>query len=33
MKSEDTNSKTHLNIAMLGHKLIPSREGGLEIAV
>lgn len=33
MKSEDTNSKTHLNIAMLGHKRIPSREGGIEIAV
>ena len=25
--------KTHLNIAMLGHKHIPSREGGVEIVV
>ena len=27
------NSKEHLNIAMLGHKRIPSREGGVEIVV
>lgn len=33
MKSEDTISKTNLNIAMLGHKRIPSREGGVEIVV
>lgn len=25
--------KNHLNIAMLGHKRIPSREGGIEIVV
>lgn len=33
MKSEDIISKTNLNIAMLGHKRIPSREGGVEIVV
>ena len=33
MKSEDTISKTNLNIAMLGHNRIPSREGGVEIVV
>lgn len=33
MKSEHTISKINLNIAMLGHKRIPSREGGVEIAV
>ena len=27
------NSKNQLNIAMLGHKRIPSREGGIEIVV
>lgn len=27
------NTKEHLNIAMLGHKRIPSREGGVEIVV
>lgn len=27
------NGTTHLNIAMLGHKRIPSREGGIEIVV
>lgn len=28
-----TNGKKNLNIAMLGHKRIPSREGGIEIVV
>lgn len=28
-----TNYKKQLNIAMLGHKRIPSREGGIEIVV
>ena len=27
------NSKQQLNIGMLGHKRIPSREGGIEIVV
>ena len=27
------NTKQQLNIAMLGHKRIPSREGGVEIVV
>lgn len=33
MKSEDAVSKKNLNIVMLGHKRISSREGGIEIAV
>ena len=28
-----SNPKTKLNIAMIGHKRIPSREGGVEIVV
>lgn len=31
--SKKTNNKKYLRIAMLGHKRIPSREGGIEIVV
>ena len=29
----EENNKAKLNIAMLGHKRIPSREGGIEVVV
>jgi glycosyltransferase involved in cell wall biosynthesis len=33
MKCLDNKMREHLNIALLGHKRIPSREGGIEIVV
>lgn len=33
MKKKETSENKHLRIAMLGHKRIPSREGGVEIVV
>ena len=33
MNREETSGNKHLRIAMLGHKRIPSREGGVEIVV
>lgn len=32
-KKKDSKSKKKLRIAMLGHKRIPSREGGIEVVV
>ena len=32
-KKKDLKSKKKLRIAMLGHKRVPSREGGIEVVV